>query len=85
MNMKEVKEFVERWFDERVEIDSVAVTASDNAFEDFIEWLKIQKDRGDGVTTYQFSSAMKYKGFEEKYVGSYWEFPGIKLKAIEEE
>ena len=81
--MTKVRELVDRWIDERVEIDRVAVTTSQNAFEDFIEWLKIQKDRGDGVTTYQFSSAMKYKGFEEKYVGSYWEFPGIKLKAIE--
>jgi hypothetical protein len=65
MNMTDVREFVKRWIDEKVEIDSGAVTNSGAALGDFIEWLKNQKDWGF-VRPDQWSSAMKQKGFDQE-------------------
>lgn len=80
MKIHEAKKLVKRWIDERVEIDIGAVTSSYEAFGDFLEWLKVQSDRGDGVARYQFDSAMKNKDFEQERDGSDWVIRGIKLK-----
>lgn len=80
MKIHEAKKLVKRWIGERVEIESGAVTSSYEAFGDFLEWLKVQSDRGDGIARYQFDSAMKKEDFEQERDGSDWVIRGIKLK-----
>jgi hypothetical protein len=55
------------------------VTNSDEAFGDFIEWKKDQKESGF-VEPNQFTSAMKQRGFKAEKRGSDWIIPRIKLK-----
>ena len=80
MKIHEAKELVERWIDERVEIHSEVVTSSNDAFGDFLKWMKRQRNRGGGVTVNQFDSAMKNNDFEQEYDGSNMVVRGIKLK-----
>ncbi len=81
MKIHKAKELVKRWIDERVEIDSGAVTSSYEAFGDFLEWLRGQSDRGDGVARYQFDSAMKNNDFEQERDDEGWFIiRGLKLK-----
>ena len=50
----------------------------------FIEWEKVQSDRGDGVAPYQFDSAMHDNGFEQEKDDSNWFiYRGLNLKGIE--
>ncbi len=62
-----------------MEIDSEVVTSNYDAFGDFIEWFKEQKD-WDTVWPYQWSSAMKQRGFKLEQDGSDWVIQGVKLK-----
>jgi hypothetical protein len=80
VRIHEAKKLVKRWLAERVEIDSSAATTSYSAFGDFLEWLKLQSDHGDGVARYQFDSAMKNNDVEQERDGSDWIIRGIKLK-----
>jgi hypothetical protein len=64
VKIHEAKELVERWIDERVEIDSEVVTSSYDAFGDFLKWIQRQRGRGGGVTVDQFDSAMKNNDFD---------------------
>ena len=104
MNMTKVRELVNRWLAERVEIDgdvnvlggkgndafqammasitkpdSESVTNNYVALSNFIEWVKEQKD-GGFVEPYQWSSAMKQRGFKLEQGGSDWVIRGVKLK-----
>lgn len=83
MKMTDVKRLVSRWFDKRVEIESGGVVERYDGFGDFREWLKTQKDRGDGVAGYQWGRAMKQRGFRLEQAGNYWFFYGLKLKEKE--
>jgi hypothetical protein len=77
--MKEVKEFVDRWFEERVEVDSEVVTNSYDALSDFFDWLTGQT-KWEVVGPAQWGSAMKHKGFKQEKSGDDWVIQGIRLK-----
>ena len=80
MNLTKVRELVERWLEEKVEIDNGDVTTSHNGSVNLIKWLKGRKGHKDGVPSYKFGSAMKQIGFEQEHGDSGWFCPGIRLK-----
>ncbi len=79
MSMTDVKRLVSRWFDERVEIKNGATLKTTDGRDDFLKWLKGQRDRGD-IAGYQWGRAMEQKRFRLEHVGRDWLFHGIKLK-----
>ncbi len=81
MNMADVRNLVGLWLAERVEIESGAVVSNIEAFSDFLEWLKVQSDRGDGVAPNQFDAVMKSNNFEQERDDEGWFIiRGLKLK-----
>ncbi len=85
MNMADVRNLVGLWLAERVEIESGVVVSNIEAFNDFLEWLKVQSDCGDGVAPNQFDAVMKSNNFEQERDSSgRFIICGIKLKEVEE-
>lgn len=81
MNMADVRNLVGLWLAERVEIESGAVVSNIEAFNDFLEWLKVQSDCGDGVAPNQFDAVMKSNNFEQERDDEGWFIiRGLKLK-----
>ena len=79
MSMTDVKRLVSRWFDERVEIKNGATLKTTDGRDDFLKWLKGQRDRGD-IAGYQWRRAMEQKRFNLEKDGRDWLLHGIKLK-----
>lgn len=79
MKMADVKRFISRWFDERVEIKNGATLKTTHGCDDFLKWLKGQKDSGD-IAGYQWGRAMEQKQFRLEHVGRDWLFYRMKLK-----
>ena len=80
MGMADVKRLVNRWFDQRVSIESGAMMNTSEGGRNFIEWRNEQTECLDLVYKYQWGRVMFQRGFEKKRDGNDWYFHGIELK-----
>ena len=82
MAMKEIKQLVRRWVNERVVSENDAEMDSHVALGDFYDWLRDQED-AERVDAPQWGSAMKQMGFPQTRAENkdkQWVVKGIELK-----